>query len=345
MYIGPWQEYKLARLIQHHQEQNPQPRAQPQQRRPRPASVSGNRQQRRPAAQAARRRLSDGRGDDVASIASSSQSGFSGFSTQSAPAQLSAQARLNDFYDNWERRTKGEDGGSNDALRPPPRAKGDRPLSAAATRRTGAGGARAHAPLRHGKPPAPKAKASQVSLEETRRSRIMQMQRLYGLAREEPDAPDECVAEPSETAMGSTCRLGGIDASLAGDGHASRTELRGAVTGVAGGGGAVPQAAPAAAASAALSKRGGAGGGEGGFTPDFDRALCELHASMYDGINGYEVGDPSPEPAVCSPTSANPMGLSATAGSSGGLIAWSKNLRPEELSPELSLASFFRPCP
>jgi len=341
MYIGPWQEYKLARLIQHHQEQNPQPRAQPQQRRPRPASVSGNRQQRRPAAQAARRRLSDGRGDDVASIASSSQSGFSGFSTQSAPAQLSAQSRLNDFYDSWERRTKGEHGGSNDALRPPPRARGDRPLSGASTRRAGAGGVRARTPLSHGRPPVPKAKASQASLEETRKSRIMQMQRLYGLAREEPDAPDECAAEPFEAALGSTSRPGGIDASLAGEGRASRTELRGAVTGVAGGGGAVPPPAPAAAVSAALSERGGTGGGEGGFTPDFDRALCELRASMY---NGNEVGDPSPEPAVCSPTSADPMGLSATAGSSGGLIAWSKNLRPEELSPELSLANLFRPC-
>lgn len=75
------------------------------------------------------------------------------------------------------------------------------------------------------------------------------------------------------------------------------------------------------------------------FTPDFDRALSELRASM---VLHEEVSD-SFNPESNADDDRDPLGLSLTAGSSGGLIAWSKNLKPEELSSEVTLESLLRP--
>jgi len=78
------------------------------------------------------------------------------------------------------------------------------------------------------------------------------------------------------------------------------------------------------------------------FTPDFDRALMELQASM---DVREETNRDHPEP-FSERYEQDPLALSMSAesmGGSGGLIAWSKNLRPEDLSPDVTLASFLRP--
>jgi hypothetical protein len=75
-------------------------------------------------------------------------------------------------------------------------------------------------------------------------------------------------------------------------------------------------------------------------TPDFDRALHELQVSMDVREEGYR-----PEP-FSGRGQEDPLALSMSAesmGGSGGLIAWSRNLRPEDLSPDVTLASFLRP--
>merc|ERR1712146_454399 len=80
------------------------------------------------------------------------------------------------------------------------------------------------------------------------------------------------------------------------------------------------------------------------FTPDFDRALIELQASM-DVREEAHRPPPLPEP-FSGRGEEDPLSLSLSAesmGGSGGLIAWSKNLRPEDLSPDVTLASFLRP--
>lgn len=277
MYIGPWQEYKLAKLIQHHQEQQT-PSAQ---RRP------SSQTRLRPPVPRQRRCLES---------PSSTRSGVSFNSTQSAPAQLpaqssssSAQSRLNDFYEHWEHNTRQEATGgaaAQQTRRLPPR-----PRSSSSTGKPKAGAKRR-----------PKAKAG-PSLEDERRARILHMKRLYGLG--EPDAAPEVplagygATASSMSRVDSTASLGNVDRLLE----------------------ASPQPAPAPAVDA------------NSFTPDFDRALFELQASM-------DVREePHPEPLSGKDPMALSMSLESMNGS-GGLIAWSKNLRPEDLSSDVTLASF-----
>jgi len=58
-------------------------------------------------------------------------------------------------------------------------------------------------------------------------------------------------------------------------------------------------------------------------------------------------GDGRPLPTVKESETLSPRKekdpLMLSMGSSAGLIAWSKNLQPDELSPQASLASFFPP--
>mmetsp|Transcript_68916 Transcript_68916/g.131368 ORF Transcript_68916/g.131368 Transcript_68916/m.131368 type:complete len:292 (-) Transcript_68916:45-920(-) len=290
MYIGPWQEYKLARLIQHHQELQQTPQSTPQSRRP----LS---QPRRPPARAPRRT----RSDDTASVCSSeSQSGFSFQSTQSAPAAPSPQSRLNNFYDHLERNTRQETVGSRQAGRPP------RPFSSAGSR----GGARGQGGgKRSSSRPGAKAKAKArqaQSLDDTRRARILHMQRLYGLASDEEELPPAAPSPVVEPTVDTAASV--IQHEVSPLQHVASLPV-----------------APKADADS--------------FTPDFDRALSELRASM---VLHEEVPDSFNLESNLD-DDRDPMGLSLTAGSSGGLIAWSKNLKPEELSSEVTLESLLRP--
>ncbi|CAE7215185.1 unnamed protein product [Symbiodinium sp. CCMP2456] len=171
MYIGPWQEYKLARLIQHqHQVLAAETR-----------EVRGGSQQASP---------------------SSSRSGFSGFSSCSAPAQLpgqpSVQVRLNDYCDTVERLTKANDrrpprprlpsGSSTGSTRPyssSSRNSEKGPGLGSSSSASSVGASKRRAP---GKPP------KAVSFEEQRRARIRHMQKLYGLGQAETDTKDTASA-------------------------------------------------------------------------------------------------------------------------------------------------------
>lgn len=93
---------------------------------------------------------------------------------------------------------------------------------------------------------------------------------------------------------------------------------------------------------------------EAQITPDVDRALRELRASM-DSCEAAQTTTEAPAAFVASwrrdatewPLPSLPEDplntTSMSMGSSGGLIAWSKNLQAEEASPQATLASFFKP--
>ncbi|CAE7233966.1 GRXC6 [Symbiodinium sp. CCMP2456] len=208
MYIGPWQEYKLARLIQHQHQALAHESAR---------GVVG-RSGSRPSSQ---------RGAEASP--SSSRSGFSGFSSNSAPARLpgpSAQVRLKDYCDSVERLSKANDrrrwapprprlpsGSSTGSTRPyssssrgSDRGPGLESCSSTssvgnAAAKRAAGGARKAS----GKPP------KAASFEEQRRARIRHMQRLYGLGQAQEMAETQLWAkrftfkfdELSQTRMGS----------------------------------------------------------------------------------------------------------------------------------------------
>jgi len=297
MYIGPWQEYKLAKLIQHHQQQQ-QALVQTPLGQQRP----GNRlRQSRPC-------LTDA--DDIASVTSSTRSGTSFKSAQSAPSQLrsgrvSAQSRLNDFYEHWDRNdrqtARGDvvaDAGPQQTRRLPPRPRSSngRPKAIAKKR--------------------PKA-TSGPSFEEERRARILHMKNLYGLGGGEVAVEFQAgptiglQSSASNATFSSISRVDSAATLRLVDGYVS-----------------APTAASALVAVVATDT----------ITPDFDRALMELQASM-------DVRDDAHHPELSMRrVEEDPLALSMTAesmGGSGGLIAWSKNLRPEDLSHDATLASFF----
>ena len=246
MYIGPWQEYKLARLI-HHQHQA----------LARDVSCEVRQGGLRDASPA------------------SCRSGFSGLSTQSAPAHVagpSAQVRLNDYCDSierserrrWAARPRVPSGSSTASTRPYSSSSGSTRGQGGSSSSASSGKAaakRAAGPKKGGKPP------KAVSLEEQRRTRIRQMQRLYGLGGDESSPPNAGVENLPEEKHSSPER------SKEGDGRPLPT------------------------------------------------------------VKESETLSPRKE--------KDPLMLSM--GSSAGLIAWSKNLQPDELSPQASLASFFPP--
>jgi hypothetical protein len=160
----------------------------------------------------------------------------------------------------------------------------------------------------------PKAKAA-PSFEDERRARILQMKRLYGLADPEPSA-DSTPFEATSNGLNETTCLSRVD-SLASivDGYNSGyrdNQTR-------------PSPAPVPIDKDSL-------------TPDFDRALNQLQASMDNHEESQRLASPEPFSRQ-----QDPMAMSMSAdsmGGSGGLIAWSKNLRPEDLSTDVTLASF-----
>lgn len=95
----------------------------------------------------------------------------------------------------------------------------------------------------------------------------------------------------------------------------------------------------------------------GGTAVDADRALHQLCASMdaceRDAGPWNSGGTTAAAPAQLGthharmdwPLPSLPEDpLSASMGSSGGLIAWSKNLYSDDPSPQATLASFFQPA-
>mmetsp|Transcript_60435 Transcript_60435/g.141336 ORF Transcript_60435/g.141336 Transcript_60435/m.141336 type:complete len:282 (+) Transcript_60435:73-918(+) len=278
MYIGPWQEYKLARLIQ-----------QQHQAIAREVAVD--------AVRPTGSRPSSHRGAEASPA--SSRSGFSGLSTHSAPAQLpgqpSAQVRLNDYCDSVERLSKANDrrrwapprprlpsGSSTGSTRPyssssrgSDRGPGFGSGSSAGSAGYSAAKRTAGAKKASGKPP------KAASFEEQRRSRILHMQRLYGLGQAEaspaPEVPVPKIVEPDP-----------------------------------------------------LPVRQGR-----------DLACRELEASPSPVRRepSQPISPKSDEWTLPTVKEADPLSMSM--GSSGGLIAWSKGLQPDALSPQASLASFF----
>lgn len=137
------------------------------------------------------------------------------------------------------------------------------------------------------------------------------MKRLYGLG--EPDYPDPSSELPASP---SNASASGVHSDATMRLPDSYTEAR-----------HTPAPVPAVAVAA------------DSVTPDFDRALIELQTSM-----AIREEAQSPEPFV--DRQQDPLALSMSAesmGGSGGLIAWSKNLRPEDLSPDVTLSNFLRP--
>mmetsp|Transcript_34575 Transcript_34575/g.71994 ORF Transcript_34575/g.71994 Transcript_34575/m.71994 type:complete len:254 (-) Transcript_34575:22-783(-) len=250
MYIGPWQEYKLARLIQHqHQVLATETR-----------EVRGGSHQASP---------------------SSSRSGFSGFSSCSAPAQLpgqpSVQVRLNDYCDTVERLTKANDrkrwapprprlpsGSSTGSTRPyssSSRNSEKGPGLGSSSSASSVGAAKRRAP--GGKPP------KAVSFEEQRRARIRHMQKLYGLGQAETKDTASMIIEPQS------------------------------------------------------------------------RGKSDVEKSPGQDQPSEPTSPKSEEWTLNLPTVKEADPLSLSMGSSGGLIAWSKGLQPDALSPQASLATFF----
>mmetsp|Transcript_27740 Transcript_27740/g.82726 ORF Transcript_27740/g.82726 Transcript_27740/m.82726 type:complete len:299 (+) Transcript_27740:79-975(+) len=296
MYIGAWQEFKLAKLIQQKTKDDQQV----------PSTGGTGRLSR-----ASRR--SDA--DDGASVASEANSRYS---TQSAPAKLSAQSRLNDYYESLERDRQRRTGSSTTTTP----SSGTRPRSSTGVR-TGHAGTRgssaSSASSASGLPPRPKKKAaakSKASLEQQRRERILHMQRLYGLAAEEEEEEEAQLParDHSATLLPTTAGYG-----------------------------AAQSAASYAQADAGYTQQRGP-------TSEADRALVELNASMNAcEPRQQESGHDMDSRRVESPLGRlpslpeDPLNLSMSMGSSGGLIAWSKNLRADDSSPRATLSSFFIP--
>jgi len=319
MYIGPWQEYKLARLIQNQHQALAREVAQEVIRQRAGAS-----------------RPNSSRGA-LASPTCSQRSGFSGssgISTQSAPAQLpqpSAQVRLNDYCDSAERASQASDRRRRWAPPRPGAASGSstgstRPCSASSS----ALGGRGSTASLSGIPPLPRAGASAIkrkagcvgggakksgkppqaaSFEEQRRARIRHMQKLYG--------------------------LGDGD-----DGDAAPREQHQEQPSHPGGGGALETSSAATAAVAgsfaAIASQASNDRGQDDRTSEVDNAISRLQSS----IQAHESADVTtklPLPSL----PEDPLGASMDMGGSGGLIEWSKNLHPDDLSPQATLASFF----
>lgn len=326
MYIGPWQEYKLARLIQNQHQALAREVAQEVIRQRTGAS-----------------RPNSSRGA-LASPTSSQRSGFSGISTQSAPAQLpqpSAQVRLNDYCDSAERASHASDRRRRWAPPRPGAASSSstgstRPYSSSSATSSALGGRGSSASL-SGIPALPQAGTSAIkrkagrvggggakksgkppqaaSFEEQRRARIRHMQKLYGLGDgDDGDAAsrEQHQEEPSHSGGGALETSSAAAAAVAGS--------------------------FAAAASQASSDRRGQ---DDRTSSEVDNAIDRLQSSIlaHESADATTQGSVDNWPLPSLPE--DPLGASMDMGGSGGLIEWSKNLHPDDLSPQATLASFF----
>mmetsp|Transcript_10768 Transcript_10768/g.24597 ORF Transcript_10768/g.24597 Transcript_10768/m.24597 type:complete len:315 (+) Transcript_10768:67-1011(+) len=311
MYIGPWQEYKLARLLQKQAKEEDSKRL-ASQRPILPRQHSVDRSISRP----------DLKVEDVetSSVTSSTRSSTSFISTRSAPSRLgsqsSAQARLDGLYRDAER---------NEHRASASQCSGrgsSRPTSAASARPTG------RPPLPGRPPPAKRpsgkktAKQSEQGLLAQRRARIAQMQRLYGLGGEE-DAAAEIA--PS-----------GVQAEA----ESSRSDLRSPLPREMPEASSYSQRSPPAAATAApvvvtslppWQK-----------IPDVVQIAADGAFSQDTLCRGGGLPTvPEDSSQKMNASQVDPLGLSLSGGVDDNLIAWSQGLRPEDLSPEATLESFF----
>lgn len=271
MYIGAWQEYKLARLIQNQHQQL----------------------QRGPSRR-------EDCADDAASAAGSSRSGFSGISTQSAPAKVS-QASVQSLLNNaCSARPRSSSGSARQATKPQ-RSTAARPPPT--------------------KPPRkPRAKGD---FEQERRDRIKHLQKLYGLAAH--SASDALEAESGEQ------RLTSNDVK---DLTSRPRALADRVQKLNGGSPPILSAADAALRHLLQTESQGVAAdhlksGSGSGNSSGQRVVSRGPAASQQDEWGL------------SSVAEDPLNLSMSMGSSAGLIAWSKNLKPDELSPRATLAGFF----
>lgn len=327
MYIGPWQEFKLARLIQ--QQQNDLQLVSSPRRPPLP-----------------RRRSESRVADDAVSVASSSRSGFSGLSTRSAPARLpqqSAQARLNGYYDAVQR--------SDTHRSRPPSANSNRPRSGVACGHSGGNGSRSVGSLASGRRgngnPAAKKKNAKISFEEQRKARILQMQRLYGLAQDPSDSASETLSNATrgtaelaavfeEAAKAEAARQANagyqvdsqgnpVDMDLAIRQLQTRLEEPGALEEMVSPVGRKPSEYPQQPELQRTQQP----------TPVTSAANVSLDSTAL--VTKHLARSEWPLPTL----PEDPMNVSMA--SSVGLIAWTENLKAESLSPQASLTNFFQP--
>lgn len=284
MYIGPWQEFKLAKLLQAQQ-----------------GPPQSHRTLRTPSGLTPQSAIDKTRGGslqefDTASVSSSTRSGFS---TKSAPPRTSAQSRLDSMYRDHERGGLGaSSSASASALSTPAGARPPRPRSSAGAgaRRPGAcAQGRGRGPARRAVPKPSSEEASKAE----RRARIAQMQRLYGLGGDGGEAPTPAAQEPASPALSSLSSIASTEQPPPGipeGGRKTYTRHEGSVAHARTP--SIPEAAPLGVAAAPFSTQG---------------LDCE---ETVDVNGGADTAD---------------------------LIAWSRMLRPAELSPEATLASFFQP--
>lgn len=332
MYIGPWQEYKLAKLIQARLEQKDSPS-------PSLSRALGRRQ-------SSIDRLHNGGsldGLDSASVASSSRSGLS---SNSAPPRLTAQSRLDDLYYSAayarERPARGGlDGGggrtpsssASSAGRPP------RPQSSASSGRQAR-------PNLSGRPPPRPGAVRQIKVaggatangavapkpnpEAERRARIAHMQRLYGLG-----AAGAAGAEDFGGSEEARPSPGPPPAAALPSGYGAASDALGDV----GTRGWLPQVVQPSAqlqASSPSTHRTVTGSG---WAP----ALAAPAPPAQAPSNGIWAPPVSVAPAL-SFANPDPLGMSLSGGDAEeDLIAWSKMLRPDSMAADADLTSLLQP--
>lgn len=316
MYIGPWQEFKLARIIQE-QTAASQPTPTLDQRGRALSSLALRSRSNAPRPRSSR--FSDPGGDSYSSAGISGTTtpgSVSGFSTQSAPAAPpSAQARLNDYCGQTRREER---------------------FGASKTRNLQPGSARSLPPRRT--PAAPpgkakaKAKAKQKSIDEWRRDHLKQMQKLYGLAKDDPPengtdaghaaSPEpRCSPTPESSSRGSW-RLGeapAADLQVPAPTHAPRNTTLDSSRWLA----EMPM--PVSAMPPPIP-------GPGMFKDN------DVESNRFGGNPSSSILPALPEDSVAK----DPLGMSMgslSMASSGGMIAWSKNLQPDDISPHATLVN------
>mmetsp|Transcript_40742 Transcript_40742/g.73606 ORF Transcript_40742/g.73606 Transcript_40742/m.73606 type:complete len:302 (-) Transcript_40742:95-1000(-) len=298
MYIGPWQEYKLARLLQKQaQDEDSRKLTTRHLQLPRQRSVDRAISSR-----------SDLKAEDLetASVTSSTRSSTSFISTRSAPSrvgsQSSAQARLDRLYNEAER---GDSCGAVHGT-----GKGGRPASAASSRPGG------RPPLAGRPPPAKRpcakktAKQSEQSLLDQRRARISQMQKLYGLGGSEHDSEAPNPAQQAGDVHAS------MDGQACGGGVSREPEVSGS---------------PVAVTSLPPWQK----------VPDGVRVSLDATNRVPSAADLSRLETVPEYSQKIVADKVDPLALSISGGMDDNLIAWSQNLRPEDLSPEATLESFF----
>lgn len=374
MYIGPWQEYKLAKLIQNQQNQIQALQAGIA---PSPTVSSSSRLRlnsghRRRGSEKAQSERAD---DDTESTATSS------FSTKSAPLlgtphgrpRNGAQRKLEEYYQDEERERRREDKEIQNRLRPP------RPNSGI---RVG------------GKLPSERRDAAVQKKKENftkvRNSRIHGMRALYGLkcdsrpssVQKNSDGMSDATPSPthsqvsasaahsqsSNSVLSAASAVGGYGRPMlpplsceqdqgSQSSSANPNEERKSVlqqkplwlshhqsaseklqtpstSSRSTAASSACSAAPVAPVRAAKSNRELITAGTR-LSPTLEEAFDKIQTSMdfEDDFAESPVGNKCDE--------MDPLAMSSMSNASNDLINWSKNLRPEDLSPEATLASFF----